>query len=135
MARQTIFEPDVSIGDLLVLARLSALYWDTGRTNPGAALSEEAKVSATRIRNTMIRIAHAVGPVEIEGKSRRTQIPSARGRNVGAAGVIAEAILTIAADDETDQDALRFKLNHFLKELERQYNSGEFKTTSGPTRF
>jgi|TARA_A100001391_G_scaffold139005_3_gene97300 hypothetical protein len=135
MARQTIYEPDVSIGDLLVLARLSALYWDAGKANPGTALSEESKVSATRIRNTMMRIVHAVGPVEIEGKSRRTQIPSARGRNVGAAGVIAEAILTIATDDETDQEALRMRLNHLLMELERQYSEGAFKTLAGPTRF
>ena len=135
MAGQTIFEPGVSIGDLLVLARLSVLYWDAGQANPGTALSAESKVSATRIRNAMMRIGHAVGPVEIEGKSRRTQIPSARGRNVGAAGVIAEAILAIATDDETDQDALRFKLNHVLRELERQYSEGEFKTSSGPRRF
>ncbi|WP_332717536.1 hypothetical protein [Pelagibacterium mangrovi] len=135
MAKETIFEPDVSIGDLLVLARLSALYWDAGQANPGAVMSHEAKASATRIRNAMIRIARAVGPVEIEGKFRRTQIPSARGRNVGAAGVIAEAILTIATDDETDQEALRMRLNHLLMELERQYSEGAFKTLAGPTRF
>lgn len=135
MVKQPIFEPDVSIGDLLALARMSVLYWDRGESNPGAALQAETRASPTRIRNTLIRIAKAAGPVEVEGRARRTQIPNARGRNAGAAGVIAKKILDIASDEATDQDALRIKLTHILDELERQYGAGEFKASSEPARF
>src|SRR5690606_17279070 len=48
-------------------------------------------------------ISEAVGPVEVPGNARRTLRASDRGYNVGRVGWIADALIKVSADAETDQ--------------------------------
>lgn len=132
MARRTeIFEPDVTIGDLLLLLRLSELFHDEHVSNPGLALQAEWGVSATRVRNALLRIDRAVGPVELKGVSRRTQQPSLRGGNVGRAGKLGKLLIDISAHPRVDQSRLRLEIESVLLTMQKRYEDGEYnKVTS-----
>jgi len=128
MAR-AVFEPNVTIGDLLILAKLSSLVFEEESSKPTADLKAQINASSTRIRNALMRIAKVLGPVEIRGKQRRTQRPSARGRNIGGAAVIANLVIQIAQDPQTDQVRLLTEIQTVCDHLEKSYQSGGFKKT------
>lgn len=135
MPRRPAFEPDVTLGDLLVLARLGALVNGEEKVFATAELKQQTEASNTRIRNAMLRIAEALGPVEIEGKRRRTQRPSPRGRNIGGAAVLANLLIDAARDEETDQERLRHEIRRLVDHVDRQYKQGSYKKSSEPPRF
>ncbi len=135
MPRRPAFEPDVTLGDLLVLARLGALAHGDERVFATAELKQQTGASNTRIRNAMLRIAEALGPVEVEGKKRRTQRPNARGRNIGGAAVLANLLIEIARDDATDQDRLHHEIRQLLDHVDYQYKHGTFRKSSSTPRF
>lgn len=120
MSRRPVFEPDVTLGDLLVLARLGAITAGDGHTFATAELKQQTEASSTRIRNAMIRIADALGPVEVEGKKRRTQRPSVRGRNIGGAAVLADLLIQVARDEDTDQERLNQEIRRLVDHVAQQ---------------
>lgn len=127
MARNTDnFEPNVTIGDLLMLSRLAALFHDERMSNPGLQLQAEWNVSATRVRNALIRIDTAVGSVELRGIRRRTQQPSLRGASVGMAGVLAKLVIDMSADPRIDQSRLRLEVESILVTMKKRYEDGEY---------
>ena len=135
MPRRVAFEPDVTLGDLLVLARLGALVHGDEAVFPTTALKQQTGASSTRIRNAMIRIANVLGPVEVDGNKRRTQRPSGKGRNFGGAAVLASMLIEIAQDEETDQDRLRHEITQLVDHLDHQRQQGAFKRSRTPPRF
>lgn len=135
MPRRPAFEPNVTLGDLLVLARLAALVHGDEKVFPTAELKQQTEASNTRIRNAMLRIAEVFGPVEIEGKKRRTQRPSAKGRNIGGAAVLANMLIEIAQDADTDQDRLRHEIKQLVDHVDYRRKRGEFRKSSSPPRF
>lgn len=129
------FEPDVTIGDLLVLAKLSSLIYEGDSETPSADAADELGASATRIRNSMMRLAEVLGPIEIEGRGRRTQRPSPRGRNMAAAGVIADMIIKIAKSEKTDQTRLLHFLKELVEEIDARGRSGSLNVQGSSYRF
>ncbi|WP_439602122.1 hypothetical protein [Devosia sp.] len=123
------------MGDLLVLARLGALVHGDEKLFPTAELKHETEASNTRIRNAMIRIAEVLGPVEVEGKQRRTQRPSAKGRNIGGAAVLANMLIEIAQEEQTDHDRLRHEIAQLIDRLENMRKAGSFRKSRTPPRF
>ncbi|MBU2302939.1 MAG: hypothetical protein KJ944_10100 [Alphaproteobacteria bacterium] len=123
------------MGDLLVLARLGALVNGEEKVFPTSELKHETEASNTRIRNAMLRIAEVLGPVEVEGKQRRTQRPSARGRNIGGAAVLANLLIDIARDGHTDQDRLHHEIRQLVDHIDHQNKQGAFRKSSTPPRF
>ncbi len=135
MPRRVAFEPDVTLGDLLVLARLGALVHGDEAVFPTTALKQQTGASSTRIRNAMIRIADVLGPVEVEGKQRRTQRPSAKGRNIGGAAVLANMLIEIAQEEQTDHDRLRHEITQLIDHIDHQHKQGAFRKSSTAPRF
>jgi hypothetical protein len=130
-----VFEPDVTLGDLLVLAKLGSIIHEQGSASPTSDLKVELDASSTRIRNALMRIAAVLGPVEVPGKQRRTQRPSARGRNIGGAAVLADMLIKIAQDPETDQGRLMGAIEDLVEQTDRSHRHGAFKKRSAQKRF
>jgi hypothetical protein len=126
MATRPKLEPDVTLGELLLLARLAELLYDDGKAAPAGAYGAETGVSKTRIRNALLRIESALGMVEMQGAGRRTQKPSSFGRNIGSAARLFERLIDIARRDATDQDKLHLAIRTTEQGLERQWRAGGF---------
>lgn len=127
MARNTDkFEPNVTLGELLLLSRMAELFYDKHVSNPGLAVQSELNISPTRVRNAMIAIAAAVGPVELEGASRRTQQPSPRGLSVGKTGQLAALLIDMSADPLVDQSKLRLEIENVLLTLQKRHGEGKY---------
>tara|TARA_R110002124_G_scaffold250589_8_gene415717 strand:- start:5107 stop:5511 length:405 start_codon:yes stop_codon:yes gene_type:complete len=130
-----VFKPDVTLGDLLVLAKLGSVIHEQGSASPTSDVKLELNASSTRIRNALMRVAAVLGPVEVEGKIRRTQRPSPRGRNIGGAAVLADLLIKVAQDEATDQDRLLRAIEDLVEQTDNSYQSGVFKKRVGPKRF
>jgi hypothetical protein len=130
-----VFEPNITLGDLLVLAKLGSVIHEQGSASPTSDLKLELAATSTRVRNALMRIAAVLGPVEVEGKGRRTQRPSPRGRNIGGAAVLADLLIRIAQDETTDQDRLLRAIEDLVEEADTSYQSGAFMKRNGPKRF
>lgn len=120
------FEPNVTVGELLLLSRMAELFYDQQVSNPGLAVQTELNISPTRVRNALLRIAAAVGPVELEGARRRTQQPSPRSLNVGRAGQLAALVIDLSADPLVDQSKLRLETDNILLTLQRRHGEGKY---------
>ncbi|UYO00890.1 MAG: hypothetical protein KIT02_06720 [Devosia sp.] len=126
MATRPKLEPDVTLGELLLLARLAELLYDDGKAAPAGAYGSETGVSKTRIRNALLRIESALGIVEMQGAGRRTQKPNAFGRNIGSAARLVERLIYVARQHATDQDKLHLAIRTAEQGLERQWRAGDF---------
>lgn len=135
MPRRPAFEPDVTLGELLLLAKLGALVHGEEKLFPTAELKEQTQASNTRIRNAMLHIAEVLGPVEVEGKKRRTQRPNAKGRNIGGAAVLANLLIEIARDEQTDHDRLHHEIRQLVDHVDHQHKQGAFRKSTTPPRF
>ncbi|SMQ67407.1 hypothetical protein SAMN06295905_1559 [Devosia lucknowensis] len=125
MPRPT-FKPNLNLGDLLVLADLADATQDGKKTGVSKAVMEKTGASSTRVRNALLRIESELGPVEYEGKMRRTHRPNPRGRNVGGAGVVADLLIKIASDPDTDQTRLSREIENIIHHIRRQRRAGNY---------
>ncbi|MEQ9635972.1 MAG: hypothetical protein RLW68_07800 [Devosia marina] len=130
MTTRPTLEPDVTLGELLLLARLAELLYDDGIASPAGAYSVEHKVSKTRVRNALLRIESGIGQVEMQGTGRRTQKPNALGRSIGSAARLMDRLIEIARNDATDQDKLHLAIKAASQEFEQRWRAGAFKKTS-----
>lgn len=130
MTTRPTLDPDVTLGELLLLARLAELLYDEGVAGPAGVYSVEQKVSKTRVRNALMRIESGLGQVEMQGTGRRTQKPSALGRSIGSAARLMERLIEIARHDDTDQDKLHLAIKVASQEFEQRWRAGAFKKTS-----
>lgn len=127
MPERPKLDPDVTLGELLLLARLAELLYDEGVAAPAGAYGVEQKVSKTRVRNALLRIESGLGGVEMPSAGRRTQKPNAFGRSVGAAARLMERLIEIARDDGTDQDRLHLAIKSISSDFLRRWRAGEFE--------
>ncbi|GEM_PF-6176432 len=121
-----VFKPNLTLGDLLVLAALADATRDGKKTGVSKAVMAKTGASSTRIRNALLRIEAELGPVEYEGRMRRTHRPNPRGRNVGGAGVVADLLIKIASDPETDQTRLSREIENLIHHIRRERRAGNY---------
>lgn len=126
MPTRPTLEPDVTLGELLLLARLSELLYEEGIAAPAGAYGAEFGISKTRVRNALIRIESGLGRVEMQGAGRRTQKPNSIGRSIGSAARLVERLIEIARRDTTDQDKLHMAIRNAAQEFDRQWRAGNF---------
>ena len=124
MARRTPFEPDVTLGELLLLAEMTQLYKD-GFGSPAAELARRTKHTPTAINRALLRIKDALGDVEFEGQTRRTLRPNPTGQNVGAAAFLANFLIRMAIDPEIDQSKLAVMIAELTVEAQRRSQAGK----------
>jgi hypothetical protein len=121
-----VFKPNLNLGDLLVLAGLADVSRDGRKTGVSKAVMEKTGASSTRVRNALLRIEAELGPVEYEGKMRRTHRPNPRGRNVGGAAVVADLLIKIACDPDTDQTRLLREIEILIQYIRNEQRAGNY---------
>ena len=129
------FEPNVKLGDLLMLAKLGALHQEHGGKPPSRTLNKELNGTRSMISTALSKISETFGTVEVPGEENRTLTPSLFGRNIGGAAVVAELIIEIAMNPDTDQERVRVKIEDLIGETRKDYEAGKFKESKEKNKF
>ena len=125
MPARTKFDPDVTIGELLLLLKLGEIQREAGVEGAFAKFREQTGQSRDTVRSTFARIQDAAGGLDItSSESGRIRVTDF-GHNVARIGWIADALINVAKDPATDQSKFLDLIDGIRAEIIRRGDSGE----------
>lgn len=128
-------EPDIKLSDLLLLAKLGALFESHGTKLSQGDVARELDVTKDRIRNALDRMKAALVDVEDEHATPRNFKPTSQGRNIGGAGVLANLLIEISTDKDTDQERLMLNVKTIIDRTQADYEAGHFRALNRSLKF
>ncbi|CAN7512329.1 hypothetical protein [Devosia sp. LjRoot3] len=127
---RNVFKPYATLGELLVLAKVGAFHASADKKVTTDALLKDLKASKDSVATAFRILDEAFGDVEVKDTAGRgTRQPTLRGRNIGGSAVLADLLIKIAQDPQTDQNALLVTLVDTINYVRKNYESGAFLST------
>jgi hypothetical protein len=118
-------EPDVTLGELLMLHELAVLAYVEQDPDPRSKLVERHDIPLDSVASSMRRVEQALGVVEDGGADGRPLKPTLRAWNIGEAAYLADFLVMLARHENVDQEKLRALIAEFFIEAESKMDSGQ----------